>query len=165
MGSMSADDKTQEGEGLTQEMAMEYVDAPVDHDMRRRTLDDADNIHRLGPNYRYVIDETNPEAAYIMHVRHAEIQKPGDEDVPLPVLIRVGTLGRVLDAKRAHLQEKAELANTPIFNRILADIQAISPGGDMSPASPAQTPSPQIDIGKARADAPGTPLGLGGKRQ
>ena len=167
-GSMSADDRTQEGEGLTQEMAMEYMDAPVDYDMRRRTLDDADNIHRLGPNYRYAIDETNPEAAYIVHVRHTEPYKKGDEDLPLPVLIRVGTLGRVLDTKAAHFREKANTPATPLFDRLLSEIQDISPGGGPSPAPRPQTPSPQVDILRAASatdtSPPGTPMGQGGKR-
>lgn len=164
---MSTDDVTYEGgDGLTQEMALAFVAEPLDTDLQGRALSDADHIHRLGPNYRYIRDESNPEGAFITHVRHTEPPRPGNEDIPFPVLIRVGTLGRILDAKAEEMRNRP-LETTPLFNRLLAEIKAISPAGEYSGSPPGTPASPQVDIGQLqRASAPpGTPMGQGGKRQ
>lgn len=148
-----ADDGTQEF-NVTQEMADEVAG---DYQSKMRAAEQAADVQfaqHLPAGFSYVPDEDEPNFAYIVHDSAMRDWKKGDPDPILLCRIRVGTLGPMMIARQAQNKDTVPDEADAILNEMAA----------ISPATPRQdTPhggaSPAIDIGKAVAEAPGTPLG------
>ena len=154
-----SDEGTQEAQfDITQEMA-DAFDNNDEQGIDARVVSDMDYVGRyLKDGWVYELDPEDPNHAWLIHPSANEPERPGNPPPIFPVRVFRGSLAAICHARAEVLRAARE------------NPQPMSPLPS-SPLAPFETPrapresSPQIDIGKALAEAPGTPLGQGGKRQ